>query len=78
VQFVLLRCSLEETVRRGLTRDEPRGVPEPLLRRGHATFERYGDFAGCTIDSEGLTADATADRVMDACGRGDCLVLEPS
>jgi chloramphenicol 3-O-phosphotransferase len=83
VHFVLLRPSLDEIVRRGLTRvgaetaPASMRVPEPLLRRGHATFERWGDFAGLTIDNSELTADQTADRVMDACGAGECLVLAP-
>jgi cytidylate kinase len=83
VHFVVLRPSVDEIVRRGTEREgadvvpEAMRVPEPLLRRGHETFERWGDFAGLTIDNSGLTADQTADRVMDACGAGQCLVLTP-
>lgn len=82
VHFVILRPSIEEVVRRGKTRDDGPApaamkVPEPLLRRGHETFEQWGDFAGLTIDSTSLTADQTADRVMDACGDGSCLVFVP-
>jgi chloramphenicol 3-O-phosphotransferase len=83
VHFVILRPSIDEIVRRGTTREgadvvpEAMRVPEPLLRRGHETFEKWGDFAGLTIDSSALTADQTADRVMDACGAGECLVLSP-
>jgi chloramphenicol 3-O-phosphotransferase len=83
VHFVVLRPSLEEIVRRGTTREGGdivpgnMRVPEPLLRRGHETFERWGDFAGLTIDNSSLTADQTADRVMDACGAGACLVWTP-
>ncbi len=81
VHFVVLRPSLDEIVRRGLVREHTERapnamrVPEPLLREGHASFERWGDFAGLTIDNSELTADQTADRVMDACGAGKCLVL---
>jgi chloramphenicol 3-O-phosphotransferase len=83
VHFVILRPSLEAILRRGREREptlrEPESmkVPEPLLRRGHETFERWGDFAGLTVDNSDLTADQTADRVMDACGTGECLVLAP-
>ena len=83
VHFVVLRPSLEDVVSRGTRREggdiapENMRVPEPLLRRGHETFERWGDFAGLTIDSSSLTADQTADRVMDACGAGECLVWTP-
>jgi chloramphenicol 3-O-phosphotransferase len=77
VHFVVLRPSLDEVLRRGISREARVRVPEPQLREGHAMFERWGDFAGITIDSSGLTADQTADRVMDACGAGACLVLAP-
>jgi chloramphenicol 3-O-phosphotransferase len=83
VHFAVLRPSLDEIVRRGTTREGANAipaamrVPEPLLRRGHDTFVRWGDFAGLTIDNSGLTSDQTADRVMDACGTGECLVWTP-
>jgi chloramphenicol 3-O-phosphotransferase len=77
VHFVVLQPSVDEIVRRGLTREDTVRVPEALLRQGHANFERWGDFAGMTIDNSGMTADQTADRVMDACGAGACLVLAP-
>lgn len=77
LQFVLLMPSLEETLRRGLAREATLRVPESQLRELHAQFVRYGAFAGCTIDNSGLTADQTADRVMDACGLGQCVVWSP-
>ena len=77
VHFVLLLPSVEEIVRRGTSREEVARVPEHLLRRGYETFAAYGPFAGCTIDTSELTADQTADRVMEACGRGECLVWAP-
>jgi chloramphenicol 3-O-phosphotransferase len=77
VHFVRLMPSLDEILQRGLSRHAIPKVPEDLLRRGHAQFITWGDSAGCTIDSSGLTADQTGDRVMDACGRGDCLVYAP-
>lgn len=83
VHLALLRPSLDEILQRALAREDtvrvpaPMHVPEPVLREGYAAFERWGDFAGLTIDNSGLTADQTADRVMDACGAGECLVLAP-
>jgi chloramphenicol 3-O-phosphotransferase len=77
VHFVLLLPSVDEVVRRGLSREETLRVPEDKLREGHAIFVRHGPFAGCTIDNSGLTAQQTADLVMEACGRGGCLVYTP-
>jgi gluconate kinase len=77
VHFVILRPSLDAIVHRGLHREDTLRVSEPLLRRGYETFERWADFAGLTIDNTTLSADQTADRVMDACGAGSCLVLTP-
>lgn len=92
VHFVLLRPTLDETVRRVVPRDPARGMTEQQHRPRdparamteqqhrdlHAQFVRYGDFAGLTIDNTSLTADQAADRVMDACGAGVCLVLSPA
>lgn len=75
VHFVVLLPSLDETVRRGLARGLALRVPEQQLQSLHAQFVRYGEFAGRTFDNTGLTADQTGDLVMDACGRGECLVL---
>jgi chloramphenicol 3-O-phosphotransferase len=77
IHFALLRPTLEETVRRGLTREPTLRVPEAQLRDGHAHFIKWGDFAGETIDSSGLTPDETADFVMDACGKAQTLVYQP-
>jgi chloramphenicol 3-O-phosphotransferase len=77
VQFVLLMPSLEETLRRGREREAVLRVPERQLRELHAQFVRYGPFAGCTVDNTALTPDQTADRVMDACGLGQCVVWSP-
>lgn len=78
VHFVLLRPTLDETLRRVVPRDPARRMTEEQHRELHAQFVRYGDFAGMTIDNTSLTADQAADRVMDACGAGSCLVLSPA
>ena len=77
VHFVTLLPDLETTVRRGLTRETTRRVPEDILRRMHAQFVEGGVRAGCTIDNSAMTADEAADAVMGACGRGECLVFSP-
>lgn len=77
VHFVLLMPSLEETLRRVQLRPSQRPMIEREHRELHRGFEEHGEFAGFTIDNTGLTPDQTADLVMEACGRGDCLVLDP-
>ena len=75
VHFVLLMPPLQETIRRVAPRASTLRMIEAEHRALHEQFERHGHFAGCTIDNSGLTADQTADLVMEACGRGDCLVV---
>lgn len=74
VHFVLVRPTLEVALQRVASRDAARRMPEDMHQKLYGQFEAYGDFAGITIDNTSLTADQTADRVMDACGAGDCLV----
>ncbi len=79
VHLAVLLPSLEETVRRGVSREETLRVPEDKLREAHQRFTAYGaSSGGCLIDNSALSADETADRIMDACGRGDCLVYPPA
>ena len=40
-------------------------------------FAEAAPLPGFTIDNDGLTADQTADRIMDACARGEALVWSP-
>jgi len=74
VHFVILRPTLGESLRRIEGRPSGRQLPEKQHRRLYEQFVGYGDFAGITIDNTAMTADQTADRVMDACGAGNCLV----
>jgi chloramphenicol 3-O-phosphotransferase len=75
VHFVVLRPSLEETLRRVDGRVPRRQLAEDQHRRLYEQFVAYGDFAGITIDNTSMTADQAGDRVMEACGAGECLVL---
>lgn len=78
VQFVLLLPSLEITLARVAPRDSVRRMQEPLHRELHRQFVANGPFAGCTIDTSGMTALETADVVMERCGAGECLVWGPA
>jgi hypothetical protein len=78
VHFVMLMPSLEETIRRVAPRESDRRMIEEQHRALHSQFVAKGEFAGMTIDNTSLTADQTADRVMDACGAGEALVLAPA
>ena len=77
LHFVLLAPSVDAIVARGMSREDVMRVPPHLLRRGHEMFREWGAFAGVTIDNTSLTADQAADRVMEACDRGEALVQGP-
>lgn len=77
VHFVLLLPSVEESLRRVQPRPPERQMIEREHRELHRQFDERGAFAGCAIDNTGLTAQQTADLVMEACGRGECLVAGP-
>jgi chloramphenicol 3-O-phosphotransferase len=77
VHFVLLAPSADAIVARGVAREDVVRVPPRLLRKGYETFRAWGPFAGTTIDNTPLTAQETADLVMEACGRGEALVQSP-
>jgi chloramphenicol 3-O-phosphotransferase len=50
------------------------GGPD-LFARVQSMFE--GDLPGWSLDNSNLSADQTADRIMDACARGQALVWSP-
>jgi len=74
VHFVILRPTLDESMRRIAGRPPERRLSKADHGRLYEQFVSYGDFGGITIDNTAMTADQTADRVMDACGAGECLV----
>ena len=78
VHFVLLLPSVEESVRRVASRAADSRLIEAEHRELHRGFAEHGAFAGCIIDNTAMTADETADIVMEMCGRGDCLVYSPA
>jgi len=77
VHFVLLAPSVDTIVERGAIREDIVRVPPRLLRQGCEMFRAWGPFAGATIDNTSLTAEQTADLVMETCGRGEALVQSP-
>lgn len=78
VHFVLLMPSVEESMRRVAPRAADRRMIEAEHRELHRQFTEHGEFSGCLIDNTAMTAEETADVVMEACGRGDCLVYVPA
>ena len=78
IQFVLLMPSVEKTLDRVAPRESTRQMQEPLHRELHRQFADNGAFAGWALDNSAMTAQQTADAVMEACGRGDCLVWSPT
>ena len=78
VHLAILLPSVEETLKRIGARPAAHTMPEPSHRALYDQFVAHGAFAGVLIDNTGLDAQSTADRVMDACGRGEALVLAPS
>ncbi len=77
VHFVLLAPSADAIVERGAAREDIVRVPSHLLLQGYEMFRAWGSFAGVTIDNTSLTAQQTADLVMEAYGRGESLVQSP-
>lgn len=77
IQVVVLLPSLDSTLLRVSPRASTRRMEEPLHAELHRQFAAHGQFAGWTLDNSEMTADQAADAVMEACGRGDCLVLAP-
>jgi len=78
VHFALLMPPLAVTLERVAPRHSRRRMDEPGHRDLYAQFEHYGNFAGRTLDTGGLTPDQSADALMDLCGQGACLVTPPA
>ncbi len=74
VHLALLMPTLDTTLARVAPRDPQRKMAVAEHRALYEQFERYGEFAGCVVDTTGLTPDQSADIVMARCGDGACLV----
>lgn len=77
VHFVVLLPTLNEIVRRASAREKQIAWTDDMFAKAYALFADSGAFPAHRIDSSSMTAQQTADAVMDACGRGECLVLSP-
>ena len=75
VHFVILMPSLDATIERVAPRDSRRQMEAQAHRDLYAQFQRNGAFAGCVVDTTGLTPDQSGDIVMARCGEGAALVL---
>jgi endonuclease V-like protein UPF0215 family len=58
VEYVVLRVSLAEAIRRATTRTQP--GPEAVVRQMHAAFEDLGAFASHVLDTTDLGIDDAA------------------
>jgi predicted ABC-type ATPase len=87
VHYAVLLPPVEETMRRARVRAETDGHARAqyeqqaqdgkMLARVHAMFADTASLPGWTLDNSDMTAEQTADAVMEACSRGECLVWSP-
>jgi chloramphenicol 3-O-phosphotransferase len=77
VQYALLMPSVDECVRRAAGREPTERIREPQIRAVYDWLARHAEPGRFSIDNSNLTADQTADRIMEACAFGQCLVWAP-
>lgn len=77
VDVIVRRANDRDKVIAGLARDRAGHVGADMFARVHGMFNGAADLPGWLLDNTNLTAEQTADRIMDACGRGDALVWSP-
>ena len=79
VHYAVLLPPVDVIIRRAAERDKRiAGADESMFARVHAMFADAPDLPGWTLDNSTMTAQQSADAVMEACGRGDCLVWSPT
>jgi predicted ATPase len=78
VHYVVLLPSLEAVVQRAHDRDKQISGAAEMYSRVYPMFSEAKGQPGVTVDNGALTANQTADAVMEACGRGDALVWAPA
>jgi predicted ATPase len=79
VHLAVLLPPLDVVQRRAAARAKQIAGAGDMIERVYAMFVDAGRFGGgVTIDNASLSAQETADRIMDACGRGDALVMPPA
>jgi chloramphenicol 3-O-phosphotransferase len=76
IHFIRLMPSLAECAKRDKERAEGRAAPGRVAVV-YGQMEAAGDFAGATVDSTGLSAHETADRVQALTTAGKSIVWAP-
>ena len=76
VHYAVLLPSLDVITRRAEEREKQIVNAGDMFERVHAMFAERRE-PGWTLDNGSMTAEQSADAVMEACGRGDCLVWSP-
>jgi predicted ATPase len=78
VHYAVILPSVATIIQRSNEREKIiAGANNDMFVRTHAMFANAAPPPGFTIDNDGMTADQTADRIMNACGRGEALVWTP-
>lgn len=87
VHYAVLLPPVEEAMRRAQVRAESdararaqyerQAQDGGMFARVHAMFTEAIPLPGWALDNSGMSAEQTADAVMEACGRGECLVWSP-
>ena len=78
VHYAVLLPPVEVIIRRAAEREKRIArVDDSMFTRVHAMCADAPDLPGWRIDNSSMTAQQTADAVMEACERGDCLVWSP-
>ncbi len=75
VDVIVRRAEEREKAIVGLPRERAGHAGDDMFARVHAMFSEAPSLPGWRMDSSGMTAEQTADGVMEACGRGEALVL---
>jgi chloramphenicol 3-O-phosphotransferase len=77
IHYVVLLPTVDVVIKRAASRDKQiAGAEEDMFRRVHTMFT--DSTPGWRVDNSDMTAQQTADAVMDACGCGDALVWAPA
>ena len=78
IHYAVLLPPLPEIIRRSNERDKViAGANDDMFTRVHRMFADVHNPKPWTLDNTALTANQTADAIMDACGSGEALVWSP-
>ena len=77
VHYTVLLPPLDVIIRRSTEREKQIAGADDMFARVHAMFAHAPAPPAWKLDNSDMTAEQTADAVMEACGRGECLVWTP-